>query len=157
MSRVEIEPGLFVCESGDVFGVASGKLVKKTLEITAKGYARISHKGKHLRVHRLVAAAFLPNPSSLPQVNHIDGDKLNNTKGNLEWVTNGQNMAHAISSGLAQSRPIQAHREGCGYWFPNLKSVKTMGFNPTSVSDVLSGRYKRHRKYEFSRLDNLSA
>lgn len=68
--------------------------------VNKKGYIRISlQQGKRSikrRVHRLVAQAFIPNPYGLPQVNHKDGNKLNNSYTNLEWVTNTENRHHAM-------------------------------------------------------------
>lgn len=57
-------------------------------------------KEKLLRVHRLVAMAFLPNPNNLPQVNHKDGNKQNNSVYNLEWCEQSDNMKHAYKNGL---------------------------------------------------------
>jgi hypothetical protein len=63
-------------------------------------YSRISvwlnYKRKHFKLHRLVALAFLPNPLYLPQINHIDGNKQNNSITNLEWCTQEENMSHAL-------------------------------------------------------------
>lgn len=62
------------------------------LQTDHKGYARVSlGKKKALAVHRLVAKAFIPNPEEKPQVNYIDGNKLNNCVENLEWCTSSEN------------------------------------------------------------------
>lgn len=70
---------------------------------------KVSHRGyhivglrdtysvrKHLSVHRLVASTFIPNPLGLPDVNHVDGNKLNNHVSNLEWCDKSGNARHAI-------------------------------------------------------------
>ena len=51
---------------------------------------------KTFAVHRLVADAFLTKPEKATEVNHIDGNKLNNKIENLEWVTQRENMIHSI-------------------------------------------------------------
>lgn len=50
---------------------------------------------KRKAVHRLVAEAFIPNPKSLPEVNHIDETRDNNHVSNLEWVTRSENALHS--------------------------------------------------------------
>lgn len=52
-------------------------------------------KKKRMYIHRLVALTFIPNPEGKKQVNHKDGNKLNNGADNLEWVTNAENQLHA--------------------------------------------------------------
>ena len=55
------------------------------------------------RLNRLVAQAFIVNPKNKPEVNHRDGNKLNNHITNLEWMTFDENMAHSAKNGLSAS------------------------------------------------------
>jgi len=65
-----------------------------------KGYLRVQINKKKLFIHKLVAEKYIPNPENKPQVNHKDGNKLNNCVDNLEWVTNQENRNHAVKKGL---------------------------------------------------------
>ena len=97
---VKINCFLEVSNFGEV--KSHGKIIKG--EITSGGYCRvhISHNGVEYKflVHRLVAETFIPNPKRLPEVNHIDGNKQNNSVDNLEWCTRSQNTSHAFKTGL---------------------------------------------------------
>lgn len=59
------------------------------------GYPRVRLNQHHRFIHRLIAIAFIPNPQGKDTVNHIDGNKLNNSIDNLEWLTYGENNKHA--------------------------------------------------------------
>jgi len=72
-------------------------IILKQYSITThcgKQYSRVSLGGKYLFIHRLVAQTFIPNPENKPQVNHKDGNSLNNDLSNLEWATNSENQVH---------------------------------------------------------------
>lgn len=61
---------------------------------------KVDGEQKSRTVHRLVATAFIPNPKNLPEINHIDGNKKNNTMSNLEWCDRSENVIHAVKNQL---------------------------------------------------------
>jgi|SRR5579862_2445472 len=75
-----------------------GHLVEGTVKVYVNVY--VGKKCKRLKLHRLVAELFIPNPQNKKFVNHKDGNKLNNTEQNLEWSTEKENSQHAVNTGL---------------------------------------------------------
>lgn len=73
-------------------------------QINTSGYWTIglykNGKRKLYRIHRLIGKAFIPNPYNKPEINHKDGNKLNNHIENLEWVTTSENTQHAWDTKL---------------------------------------------------------
>lgn len=67
-------------------------------------------KYKTLRIHRLVAMGFIPNPNNYPEVNHKNGDKMKNDITNLEWCTGLENIQHAWKNGLIKG--LKGHENG---------------------------------------------
>lgn len=84
---------------GRVRNAQTGTILKPYTN--SKGYLKVyfykDGKKYKMRINRLVAQAFIPNPHNLPQVNHKDGNKENNSYTNLEWMTNRDNTLHAIN------------------------------------------------------------
>lgn len=124
-----------------------------------KYYSVLLHvgKGKMIckRVHRLVAETFLPNPHNLPQVNHIDGNKLNNNVSNLEWVTGKENVDHAWRTGLcenivrAKQRPVI--NLDTGERFDSLADAeRSFGKSTGAISHVLNGKHERAHGYRWA-------
>ena len=66
-----------------------------------------NRKRKFFAIHRLVAQAFVSNPNNYSQVDHLDGNKLNNNANNLEWVTPKENTNRAWKKGLAHNTKNQ--------------------------------------------------
>lgn len=96
---------LEVSNIGNIRNVKTKHVYK--LHVNKNGYKQCCislggrDKKKIFKIHKAVAETFLSNPDNKPQVNHIDGNKLNNNVDNLEWVTPSENMLHAYKNGLA--------------------------------------------------------
>jgi hypothetical protein len=84
--------------------IATRRGIQLKPTLNSKGYYTvilcIDSKRKTVYVHRMVAIAFLENNLNKPQVNHKDGNPLNNNLTNLEWCTESENQQHAYAAGL---------------------------------------------------------
>ena len=142
----------------------------KSMDSTSDGYYKVdlysNGKRTSVRVHRLVAEAFIPNPNELPQINHIDGNKENNNINNLEWVNNSQNMIHAYRTGLATPHPTYGMR---GHNNPNggrkgipifcvetnqtfsstAEAERITGIPDSCICDCLKGKYDHAHHLHF--------
>lgn len=96
-----------ITSEGKVFGVY-GKPI--SIRPNSDGYASFTagRKGNRTRerVHRLVAKLFIPNPNNLPEIDHLDGNRMNSSKDNLEWVTHEENVKRAYRKGSYKGRYV---------------------------------------------------
>lgn len=101
-------------------------------------------KRKDCKLHRLLAMTFIPNPNNYLCVNHIDGNKLNNSIDNLEWCTHGMNNKHAREQLYIdfRSKPVvQATLEGIpiAIWRNSNIAAKVLGGNGTLIAACCRG------------------
>ena len=136
-----------ITKDGKVFSKKRNKYVKP--QPNGTGYVRVHIAGRMYFVHRLVAMKYIPNPDNLPQVNHKDGNKLNNCVENLEWVNNKDNSLHALHNGLMRIEEnhqfAKLNRDDVAF----IKSHPEMSRNelaemfnisPHTISDIRAGR-----------------
>lgn len=135
----------------------AGKQMKQSIH--TKGYKTVSltknGSTKTMFVHRIVAEAFLPNPSNLPLVNHKDEDKTNNFIDNLEWCTASYNRTYgkAIERQAKKIRGRESNKKIAIIqkdmsgeflnWFDSLtKAAENVNGSTSSISAVCKGKRK---------------
>ena len=98
MDKKEIYEGYTIYEDGTLIGKRGQKM---SFSDNGKGYLIIGLMLNGKRVtkaqHRLLAEAFIPNPDNLPEVDHKDADRSNNSLDNLRWITHGGNIEHSFN------------------------------------------------------------
>lgn len=119
--------------------------------IQKNGYKKV---GKWLQ-HRLVAMAFLPEPENPKmEINHKDGNKLNNHWTNLEWVTHKDNIMHWIDGhGIgSKTHPLAVYDLAGNFinvYASKAEVAKDLGLHKSTISDVVNGKYKQSGGYTF--------
>lgn len=147
----------YISKDGKVYSDYSGNMKELKCRVNKQGYLDIKLQGKTYKVHRLVAESYVKNPENKPQVNHIDGDKLNNHYSNLEWVTNAENQIHAYATGLNKIKSPgnrvltdkQAEELRLRYIKDGLSTRKLAnlyGVSVTTVKDIIKGKYYNIQK-----------
>lgn len=154
-----------VSNYGRVRSLLRGKPFILKTQTDNKGYQRlrvtIKKQKMSFKLHRLVAEAFLDNPNKLPQVNHIDGNKTNNSISNLEWISNKDNANHAIKNNLwisvfegaekensKRKKAVIAFNEKQRIEFKSVSEAERY-FKSRHISDVLKGKRKHVKGYSF--------
>jgi hypothetical protein len=100
-----------ISDHGRVKSFKRGKEKMRKPSIIGSGYLGLIIYGtkgerKSRTLHKLVAIAFIPNDQNKKEVNHIDGNKLNNHISNLEWVTRSENAQHGWRTGLFEANRL---------------------------------------------------
>lgn len=98
---------------------------------------KLSNEGKNKThfVHRLVAEAFLPNPNNLPIVNHKNSIKTDNNIENLEWVSNSENVKHAIKNKLTTICSGENHG-ACKYTDEDILKIRKLYKDKLSLTEI---------------------
>lgn len=153
----------YLCnEQGEIYSLKRNKIMKTHNDKDGYKQLRLTiEKGKAItvKVHRLIAQTFIPNPENKPCVNHKNGNKKDNTVANLEWCTTKENNTHARQTGLLNDCGVNNSRAVCNE--ETLKEIRTLiaegkgnteiekitGISNKVISNIRRGRnYKKERE-----------
>lgn len=146
-----------VSDKGRVKSIKFRKEIIMKPERNKSGYLAIGLRknGEHklFKVHRLVAIAFIPNPDNLPQVNHKDENKENNSVENLEWCDSkyninfgihNQRISEKLTNGKRSKPVLQFTKDGefIQEWKSGHDVERNLGYNQRNISSCCLGKIK---------------
>ena len=150
----------FVTNTNGVRRKVPGKILKPG---TARGYliVNLSKNGisRPFLIHRIVSTAFLPNPDNLPQVNHRDENKQNNSVENLEWCSAKDNNNYGTrNKRISEKRSKQVLCVELNQIFPSLnEAARQLRLSVGNISNVLAGRSKTTGGYHWEFAETKTA
>ncbi len=104
LKEISDYPDYKIDSMGNVFSHKYNRIKQMIPQKATAGYHYVTlckdGKRRNRFIHRLIAQEYIPNPLNKQEVNHINGNKLDNRIENLEWVTPSENIKHAIKLGL---------------------------------------------------------
>lgn len=128
-----------ISDKAEVINITTGKIVSVSKHKQGYRVVRVwkNNTTRLMKIYRLLAILFIPNPENKIQVNHLDGNRMNESLGNLEWVTASENMKHAFKNGLSRGH----FEKGSGHPLRKL-----------SHSNILEIRMMRKQGYSLKEL-----
>lgn len=105
-----------------------------------------------IKAHRIVAEAFLPNPENKREINHIDGDKHNNSLDNLEWVTPSENHLHAsyvLKKGIRRVNQLSRDGKLLNIWSSIKEAGKALNICSGDISRAAAGKRQTAGGYKW--------
>ncbi len=171
-ATVEDFPGYFVSDKGRVRSTllwrgTTERILKPGGNGVGYDFVYLSRNKRAFKryVHRLVAAAFIPNPLTLPEVNHENGIRNDNRASNLTWVTSKQNTTHmyeVLGATPANERNRKTYlvwREGEEpYRVENLTTfARERALNRSNCTQVALGHRLHHKGWHFAYADKAAA
>ena len=154
-----------ISDDGRIYSLKYRKILKTFLGTSGYLFFYIRSSGikKSVYIHRLVATAFIPNPENKCEIDHINGDRLDNRVENLRWVSSKENkhnentyphsLMHTLKMIEMSKRPVSLYKDGV--LIREFKSQKAaseyLGISPSTVRYYISGKGKQYKGYTFKR------
>ena len=141
----------YVNHSGNSKRVVNEKILKPVIDNTKYFVVSLWKDNKHTRphIHRLVAETFISNLENKPHINHIDGNKLNNSVNNLEWCTPKENIIHAYKIGLNKNNRIVNQYDLNGNFIKTWNNIKEaqVFYKTTHIGECCRGTRNQTKNY----------